>query len=81
MKEIKVNELTDNLFETIRLFRIALVEQDRQHDAPDDAQAHEQRDGREARGRHLGGRQALHADLLGRGLRDLRLIVQRPDDR
>ena len=58
-----------------------LIKEDGQHDAPDDAKAHEKRDGREALRRHFRGGQALHADLLGGGLRDLRLIVQRPDDR
>ena len=54
---------------------VALVEKDRQDHTPHDAHAHEQGDRREALRRHLGGGQGVHADLLGRSLRDLRLIM------
>ena len=59
---------------------VALVEEDGQEHAPDDAEAHQQGDRREGLRRHFGGGQRVHADLLGGSLRDLRLIMQRADD-
>ena len=65
-------------FETREVF---LIKEDRKHHAPHDADAHQKGDRGKSLRRHCRGRKARQTDCLRRGLRDLRFIVQRADDR
>ena len=65
-------------FETREVF---LIKEDRKHHAPHDADAHQKGDRGKSLRRHCRGRKAWQTDCLRRGLRDLRFIMQRADDR
>ena len=81
-KDDNVKDSNDKIILAINLGTLSkFIEEYGEHHAPHDAGAHDEGDRRKRLRRHLSGAQAGEPYCLGSALRDLRLIVQRADNR